>query len=970
MLELKIFILFLPLLLLAEASAEIGPFHRSRPAPIITPSISSDVVVHEPIPSQTESHRYTSTRYHGSLSSNAPAKVRSTEPTTPRPAWRLSNAAWSTWSPPNVSTDSPVEIPTTSDYTKPLPVYVLPELYRPPPVTPIPIEKSYVQIDTANSDRDLEKSSTDIPLEIKTAKTLLLDTQQHPVYVKERLMESGPYHRPQRSSNPWHTHILSDDSFEELRAPSQSVHMYNTAPPTATVEIQLSHFSCPQPHGYFKHVDQCDEYVECKNYVPLKFICPAGLHFNPNVQWTEYPCVHPSKVKCVKETPRPTTASPVTTHAPKEVSTPRPNNLQPGYMCSQPHGYFQLTNDCGGYVECKNYVPLLFTCPPGLKFNPLAKWIEYPCEHPSKVQCNKEPVNGERPPPPPPTTRRPPPPPPPTTRRPTPPPTTTRRPPPPSTTTRRPPPTRPPSPPPTTAPPPVTTLGPNHICPEQHGYFKITDECGKYVECKNYAPLMFTCPAGLRFNPLAKWIEYPCVHPSKVQCNPEPEVKFTTTTVPPTTVAPVVTTPNPGRQVSDFKCPQPHGYFKHVDSCSEYIECKNHQPLSYACPAGLHFNSLVNWTEYPCDQPSKVQCNKQSGVTNQPITYKPHIAVTPRTTTAVTTYTPHVSTQMPISYWPERSSHQLDDYYCEESNAYYSVASQCDVYIECKSYIAVQHFCPVGLHFNSKVQWPNYPCDYPSKAQCNDGQIIHQSPQVTYDIQPKPTELALRPQKAVKETPWPQRPVVETRQTQPPAIETRHKPRPAVETHQRQRLEVAENRPQRPAVVSSWPQQTVEQTIRSQRPVVASHRTQQPTVESHQKQRTGVETSQTKLPMVETHQTQILEEVTTRPQRLAAETRQPQSSMVETQQLQEVTARPQRLAVETRYSDTPAVETHQTQRREVVKKRPQPPTTQRNQMITSRYSTTIKPYTPRYPTQTTERLNQYQSNQYQLESAI
>lgn len=32
--------------------------------------------------------------------------------------------------------------------------------------------------------------------------------------------------------------------------------------------------------------------------------------------------------------------------------------------------------------------------------------------------------------------------------------------------------------------------------------------------------------------------------------------------------------------------------------------------------------------------------------------------------------------------------------------------------------VAVQRFCPKGLFFNRKVQWPGNPCDYASKVQC------------------------------------------------------------------------------------------------------------------------------------------------------------------------------------------------------------------------------------------------------------
>ncbi|CAH2262091.1 jg26784 [Pararge aegeria aegeria] len=70
---------------------------------------------------------------------------------------------------------------------------------------------------------------------------------------------------------------------------------------------------------------------------------------------------------------------------------------------------------------------------------------------------------------------------------------------------------------------------------------------------------------------------------------------------------------------------------------------------------------------------------------------------------------------------------QLFDYRCQEPNGYESVSRKCDEYIECKENIAIQHSCPDGLHFNSKVQWPNYPCGYPSEVQCGNGYEIQKA---------------------------------------------------------------------------------------------------------------------------------------------------------------------------------------------------------------------------------------------------
>ncbi|KPI95555.1 hypothetical protein RR46_09014 [Papilio xuthus] len=60
----------------------------------------------------------------------------------------------------------------------------------------------------------------------------------------------------------------------------------------------------------------------------------------------------------------------------------------------------------------------------------------------------------------------------------------------------------------------------------------------------------------------------------------------------------------------------------------------------------------------------------------------------------------------------------VGDEVCQEYNTYYKIQGSCDSYVECNAYKATYKTCPDGLYFMRDVQWPTYPCAYPSDAQC------------------------------------------------------------------------------------------------------------------------------------------------------------------------------------------------------------------------------------------------------------
>lgn len=61
---------------------------------------------------------------------------------------------------------------------------------------------------------------------------------------------------------------------------------------------------------------------------------------------------------------------------------------------------------------------------------------------------------------------------------------------------------------------------------------------------------------------------------------------------------------------------------------------------------------------------------------------------------------------------------------CEERNGRYSVAGQCDAYVECTDGVPSDKLCPDGLMFNDKVKLFAYPCQYPIDVDCSTRQKL------------------------------------------------------------------------------------------------------------------------------------------------------------------------------------------------------------------------------------------------------
>lgn len=67
---------------------------------------------------------------------------------------------------------------------------------------------------------------------------------------------------------------------------------------------------------------------------------------------------------------------------------------------------------------------------------------------------------------------------------------------------------------------------------------------------------------------------------------------------------------------------------------------------------------------------------------------------------------------------------------CEEKNGRYTVAGQCDAYVECRNGEPEEKLCADGLVFNDKVDLFTFPCQYPIDVDCSSRGKL-QPPQVS-----------------------------------------------------------------------------------------------------------------------------------------------------------------------------------------------------------------------------------------------
>ncbi|XP_050359664.1 protein obstructor-E-like isoform X2 [Nymphalis io] len=131
---------------------------------------------------------------------------------------------------------------------------------------------------------------------------------------------------------------------------------------------ETSQKTCTEKHERYPIPDSCDSYIECKNGIAEKKLCPDGLRYKHDTTINP-PCLYPTEVQC----------NPGSTLQP-----PKPTE-----NCPNQNGYFKTEDryNCSSYRICVNGVGYDYNCPFGLAFNSLT----YRCDWPDTVpQCDAE----------------------------------------------------------------------------------------------------------------------------------------------------------------------------------------------------------------------------------------------------------------------------------------------------------------------------------------------------------------------------------------------------------------------------------------------------------------------------------------------------------------------------------------------------------------------------------------------------
>jgi len=143
-----------------------------------------------------------------------------------------------------------------------------------------------------------------------------------------------------------------------------------------SINMVIGQTGCPVPNGFIADPQQCDAYVECKDGVPERLVCPEGLMFNDRLtEYPRYPCSYPQEVDCGRRT--------------------RLQPAQPTAQCPHQYGMFRAgagTQSCGSFLNCVAGKAMAHDCPEGLAFNEDRLYCDWPdqvpgCDALLRFQC-------------------------------------------------------------------------------------------------------------------------------------------------------------------------------------------------------------------------------------------------------------------------------------------------------------------------------------------------------------------------------------------------------------------------------------------------------------------------------------------------------------------------------------------------------------------------------------------------------
>lgn len=465
------------------------------------------------------------------------------------------------------------------------------------------------------------------------------------------------------------------------------------------------------PHEY-----DCTKFYKCDWGRAILFDCPAGLHFNRELQVCDWPysagCDESATTNGVAQTTTPnegTAGTQGSTTSGDDRTTnngldPRCPVINPEYVLHLPHEY-----DCTKFYKCDWGRAVLFSCPPGLHFNSDLQVCDWPesagCKDGGGTTASTIPTttnegtvgtDGTI--------------------------TSTN-----SQTTAL-----------TTTTTELITTTSDPRCSSSL-LFPHENNCNLFYRCLNGQVELQSCPAGLHFNPRLEV----CDWPADAGCDAGFTTSTVTTTVQ-TTTQTDATTPDEGTVgtvdttttsddrttttsgertttigndrttgVTDSRCPQVTPEFglrlPHEYNCTLFYVCDRGQAVLQSCPPGLHFNRLLQL----CDWPESAGCDFVIETTTR------GGLITAPTEPPVGTDGP-ATTEEPKTTITPPTAPTLDDRdpRCPTDNSGNTVLfpheTNCNQFYKCDWGVLVLSYCPPGLHFNSRLNV----CDWPASAGC------------------------------------------------------------------------------------------------------------------------------------------------------------------------------------------------------------------------------------------------------------
>ncbi|XP_059058826.1 integumentary mucin C.1-like [Achroia grisella] len=510
---------------------------------------------------------------------------------------------------------------------------------------------------------------------------------------------------------------------------------------------------CPlDKHYLLPHEYDCTKFYYCEYGVrwTTPRDCAPGTEFSFELQV----CIHPSIANCGLPGPSTTTSSSTTTSTTPSTTTTTEDPCETEAPCDEdgrlPNGcpvcpdvhLLLPAEDCGQFYYCAHGDKVITDCPAGLHFNPVLQVCDWPqvagCE-PTSPPCTPESGSncGES------TT---------TTTTSTTSSTTTSTSTTPSTTTTTEEPCE------TEAPCDEDARLPNGcpVCPDVHLLLPAED-CSQFYYCAHGDKVITDCPAGLHFNPVLQVCDWPQVagcEPTIPPCTPESgsncgeSTTTTTTGTTPSTTTTTSTTPSTTTTTEEPcetdppcdedarlpngcpVCPDVHLLLP-AEDCGQFYYCAHGDKVITDCPAGLHFNPVLqvcDWPQVAGCEPTSPPCTPESDNNcGESTTTTTTTSTTPSTTTSTST-TP--STTTTTSTTPSTTTTTEEpcetEAPCDEDGRLPNGCPVCpDVHLllpaeDCGQFYYCVHGdkvitdCPAGLHFNPVLQV----CDWPQVAGC------------------------------------------------------------------------------------------------------------------------------------------------------------------------------------------------------------------------------------------------------------